>query len=83
MAYPENTFGSITLDGTTCILTYNGAKDKASSGVKPIAIMIEDFNVQGNTEFPKIMQSTIRNLRSSLSLIIGIGNYLKDSWIPF
>ena len=50
MAYPPNTFGSITLDGTSCILTYNGNKDKASSGVKPIAIMIEDFDVQGNNK---------------------------------
>ena len=41
-------FGSITLDQKTCILTYDGTKDMATTGVKPIAIMIEDHDVEGN-----------------------------------
>jgi len=35
------TFGSLTLDSKTCILTYDGTRDLATTGVKPIAIMIE------------------------------------------
>lgn len=44
----NHNFGSITLDEDTCILTYDGTKDSASDGVKPIAIHVEDFDSNGN-----------------------------------
>lgn len=48
-AYHQNyNFGSITLDQETCILTYDGTKDKATGGVKPIALQVEDFDSNGN-----------------------------------
>ena len=41
-------FGSLTLDEENCIITYDGSKDNASDGVKPIALQIEDFDSDGN-----------------------------------
>jgi len=43
----KHNFASITLDSDTCILTYDGTKDVAPSGVKPIAIHVEDFDSNG------------------------------------
>ena len=36
-------YGSLTLDETNCVITYDGTKDATTEGVKPVAIMIEDL----------------------------------------
>ena len=46
-AYKGNRFDSISIDEDRCVITYNGAVDKATSGVKPIAVMVEDFDSFG------------------------------------
>ena len=39
---------SLSLDGDTCTVTYTGSLDKSSFGVKPIGLMIEDFDADNN-----------------------------------
>mgnify|MGYP000461023178 CR=1 FL=1 len=46
---PAN-FGSLTLDGDNCIVHYDGSMDATAVGVKPIAVMVEDFDAQGNVK---------------------------------
>merc|ERR1712130_737505 len=41
---------SFSLDGPNCIVTYTGSMDNASQGVKPIGLMIEDFDSNGNVK---------------------------------
>ena len=46
-AYRGGSFNSITLDETTCILTYDGTQDVATTGVKPIAVQVMDYDSNG------------------------------------
>ena len=39
---------SLSLDQKNCIVYYTGTMDQTDSGVKPIALMIEDFDSNGN-----------------------------------
>lgn len=39
---------SLSIDQDNCVVHYNGTLDSTSQGVKPIALMIEDFDVNGN-----------------------------------
>ena len=48
--YVQSKWPSITLDETTCVLTYDGQNDEADSGVKPIAIQVEDYDENGNVK---------------------------------
>ena len=43
VAYP-----SLSLDGDNCIVKYDGTMDTSQVGVKPIALMMEDFDSEGN-----------------------------------
>ena len=45
--YKGTRYNSITLDEDTCAINYNGILDKTTRGVKPIAIMVEDFDKDG------------------------------------
>jgi len=47
-AYRGSNYNSLTLDQNTCIVTYDGLRDLGGDGVKPIAIMVEDFDAAGN-----------------------------------
>lgn len=38
---------SLTLNATTCTVKYDGTKDQSNFGVKPIALMMEDFDANG------------------------------------
>ena len=44
----QDAYNSITLNQTTCILTYDGTQDLATTGVKPIALQVKDYDVDGN-----------------------------------
>ena len=46
-AFRSNNYNSITLDTKTCILTYDGTQDVATTGVKPIAIQVKDYDENG------------------------------------
>lgn len=46
--YRQDQFGAITLDEHHCILHYRGSQDLATFGLRPIALMIEDFDDYGN-----------------------------------
>ena len=47
-AVHSSTFGSLSLDEDTCIVTYDGTQDLATGGVKPIAVQVEDYDSNGN-----------------------------------
>lgn len=47
-AYNDGSWPSLTLDEDKCIVTYNGSQDQTQTGVKAIALMMEDFDAQGN-----------------------------------
>ena len=40
--------GSLSLDKDSCTVTYTGSMDSSTFGVKPIGLMIEDFDADGN-----------------------------------
>ena len=40
-------FNSISLNETSCVLTYDGTVDLSTDGVKPVAVMVEDFDTEG------------------------------------
>ena len=46
-AFRGNDYNSITLDQTTCVLTYDGTVDTATTGVKPIAVQVKDYDAKG------------------------------------
>jgi len=39
---------SLSLDEENCIVTYTGSLDTTVTGVKPISLMLEDFDLTGN-----------------------------------
>jgi len=41
-------FPSLTLDTANCVVKYDGTNDSTSSGVKPVGIMMEDVDSNGN-----------------------------------
>ena len=41
-------YASFTLDEDTCIITYDGSMDTITSGVKPLAIQVEDYDSNNN-----------------------------------
>ena len=47
-AYNDGSWPSLDLDGNACKVTYMGSLDATQTGVKPIALMMEDFDAQGN-----------------------------------
>lgn len=47
-ALHTSNYDSLSLNEDTCVLTFDGTKDAGVTGVKPIAIQIEDFDENGN-----------------------------------
>lgn len=48
--YRSTLWPSLSLDEENCIVHYTGTLDTAGSGLKPIALMIEDFDANGNVK---------------------------------
>ena len=48
--YRQSVWPSLTLDEENCIVHYTGSLDAGGSGLKPIALMIEDFDANGNVK---------------------------------
>ena len=46
--YSAALWPSLSLDEENCIVTYDGTMDASSVGVKPIGLMMEDFDSNGN-----------------------------------
>ena len=46
--YNNGNWPSLTLDGDNCRVVYTGSRDSTNVGVKPVALMIEDFDSAGN-----------------------------------
>jgi hypothetical protein len=49
-AYTDQSLWPSLSVSSDCIVTYSGSMDSGSSGVKPIALMIEDFDSNGNVK---------------------------------
>ena len=62
-AYDPNIWPSISLTDD-CLLTYNASKDSSLAGMKPIAIMLEDFDSDGNLQNSVPIQFTAGKLPS-------------------
>ena len=60
-AYDPNIWPSISLTDD-CLLTYNASKDSSLVGLKPIAIMLEDFDSNGNLQNSVPVQFTAGKL---------------------
>lgn len=56
----QGRYPSLTLDENTCVVTYNGQNDATSNGVKAVALMLEDFDAQGNVKSSVPVQYLIR-----------------------
>ena len=48
--YRQSLWPSLTLDEENCIVHYTGSMDSSTDGIKPIALMIEDFDANGNVK---------------------------------
>ena len=48
VVYNASRQSSLSLDTENCIVKYDGTKDRSTVGVKPVALMMEDFDAQGN-----------------------------------
>ena len=46
--YQQSLWPSLSIDQDNCVVHYNGTLDSHGQGVKPIALTIEDFDVNGN-----------------------------------
>ena len=46
--YSSTLWPSLSLDEENCIVTYDGTMDASTVGVKPIGLMMEDFDSNGN-----------------------------------
>jgi hypothetical protein len=47
-AVHTSSYASLSINQESCILTYDGTMDFSDGGVKPIALMVEDFDKNGN-----------------------------------
>ena len=78
-AYNEpGNWPSLSLDEANCIVKYDGTLDASTSGVKPVGLMMEDFDADGNVrssipvQFLAQVWTPNMNTRS-----IGAANYPK------
>ena len=73
----ENMWPSLSLDAENCIVHYKGSMDTTSVGLKPIALMIEDFDHDGNVRSSIPIQFLAQVWTPSLtrSLIAGASTY--------
>jgi len=46
--YVPGAWSSLSLDANNCIVKYDGTLDSSTVGVKPIGLMMEDFDANGN-----------------------------------
>ena len=46
--YSQTLWPSLSIDQDNCVVHYNGTLDSSGQGVKPIALMIEDFDANGS-----------------------------------
>ena len=70
---------SLSLDEANCIVTYDGAMDGTSVGVKPVGLMMEDFDASGNVRSSIPVQFLGRVWTPNMSTrSIGAANYPKE-----
>lgn len=65
--YRSSSWPSLRIDEDNCVVHYNGTMDTHGQGVKPIALMIEDFDVNGNVKSSTPIQFLAQVWTPSLS----------------
>jgi len=76
-AYNEpGNWPSLSLDEANCIVKYDGTKDSSTSGVKPVGLMMEDFDSNGNVRSSVPVQFLAQVWTPNMSTrSIGAANY--------
>ena len=77
-------FDSIWLDGEKCVLHYNENVDQTTSGVKPIAIQVEDFETSGRirSSIPIQLLATVWTPENSNFNTRVLGKYGPGDIVP-
>jgi len=74
--YDNQLWPSLSLDEDNCIVSYTGSLDKSTEGVKPIGLMIEDFDSDGNLKSSIPVQFLAQVWTPNLnSRTVGVANY--------
>ena len=74
--YDNQLWPSLSLDEDNCIVRYTGSLDKSTEGVKPIGLMIEDFDSDGNLRSSVPVQFLAQVWTPNLnSRAVGVANY--------
>ena len=74
--YDNQLWPSLSLDEDNCIVSYTGSLDKSKEGVKPIGLMIEDFDSNGNVKSSIPVQFLAQVWTPNLnSRAVGVANY--------
>lgn len=78
-AYNEpGNWPSLSLDEANCIVKYDGTLDASTSGVKPVGLMMEDFDADGNVRSSIPVQFLAQVWTPNMSTrSIGAANYPK------
>jgi hypothetical protein len=67
---------SLSLDEANCIVKYDGTLDSSTSGVKPVGLMMEDFDANGNVRSSVPVQFLAQVWTPNMSTrSIGAANY--------
>ena len=71
-----NYWPSLSLDGENCIVHYDGTLDSSTQGVKPVGLMMEDFDSNGNVRSSIPVQFLAQVWTPNMSTrSIGAANY--------
>ena len=69
---------SLSLDQENCVVHYTGSLDQSTVGVKPIAIMMEDFDALGNVRSSIPVQFLAQVWTPSLDRHVGYPEWFAD-----
>lgn len=69
---------SLSLDEDNCVVHYTGSLDKSTFGVKPIAIMMEDFDALGNVRSSIPVQFLAQVWTPSLDRYVGYPKWFDE-----
>ena len=79
--YSASAWPSLSLDAENCVVHYDGTQDKSKAGVKPIGLMMEDFDANGNVRSSIPVQFLARVWTPNMnSRELGADNY--PEWFP-
>ena len=76
VVYSSSKYSSLSLDEENCIVKYDGTRDRTNVGIKPVALMMDDFDAEGNVRSSVPVQFLIQVWTPNMSTrSIGYHNY--------